>query len=129
MPGVGVTAVAVVVLGNPWSGFTSAPELLPRWVSAVGGVLPPGAGGSLLRSVAFFEGNGGLDPALVLLAWVVLGMAGMLVSSLRYGVGVPDQPAQPDQAAVPDWELDRERATWVRPSEPWVAAGYRFLDE
>ena len=56
--GVVLAVLLVFLLGNPLSGLTSAPELLPQPWGALGQLLPPGAGGTLLRSVAFFDGGG-----------------------------------------------------------------------
>jgi hypothetical protein len=49
----------MVLIGNPFSGVGTGPELLPQPVGAIGQLLPPGAGGNLLRSTAFFDGAGG----------------------------------------------------------------------
>ncbi|GGU88986.1 hypothetical protein FHX79_11613 [Streptomyces cavourensis] len=62
--GIGLGALLMILLGNPFSGVTSAPQLLPEPVGTIGQWLPPGAGGSLLRSVAFFDGNAAGGPAL-----------------------------------------------------------------
>jgi type IV secretory pathway TrbD component len=42
----------------------------------------PGAGGSLLRSVSFFDGAAALAPALVLTAWAAFGLAAVLLGHL-----------------------------------------------
>jgi hypothetical protein len=72
--GIGVGALLVVFFGNPISGLTAAPELLPRPWGTVGQFLPPGAGSTLLRSVAFFDGAGAARPLWVLAGWVVGGL-------------------------------------------------------
>ncbi|KAB8157442.1 hypothetical protein FH609_030485 [Streptomyces sp. 3MP-14] len=46
-PGLGIGAVAVVLIGNPLSGLSSAPEMLPEGWSTLGKPLPPGAGGEI----------------------------------------------------------------------------------
>ena len=73
-PGIGLGAVIVLLVGNPLSGTGSAPEMLPGWSGQLGQLLPPGAAGSLLRSTAFFDGHGALQPLTVLLAWLLLGV-------------------------------------------------------
>jgi hypothetical protein len=73
--GFAVGAATVVLLGNPLSGIATAPELLPGGWGALGQLLPPGATGSLLRSVSWFDGSGGGVPALVLTCWVLAGVA------------------------------------------------------
>jgi hypothetical protein len=72
--GVLLAVLLVFLLGNPLSGLTSAPELLPQPWGAVGQILPPGAGGTLLRSVAFFDGAGAAVAAWVLGAWAGIGL-------------------------------------------------------
>ncbi|UZI32736.1 ABC transporter permease [Streptomyces sp. VB1] len=76
--GIGLGALLMVLLGNPFSGVTSAPELLPEPVGVIGQWLPPGAGGSLLRSVAFFEGSAAGGAALTLSLWSLFGLAAVL---------------------------------------------------
>jgi hypothetical protein len=46
--GAALGALLVVLVGNPLSGVASAPELPPEPAGAIGQMLPPGAGGSLL---------------------------------------------------------------------------------
>ncbi|MGV9825608.1 MULTISPECIES: hypothetical protein [unclassified Gordonia (in: high G+C Gram-positive bacteria)] len=74
-PGIAIAAVALILLGNPLSGLSSAPEMLPTPWGAVGQLLPPGATGSLLRDVVFFDGHGIAHALTVLLCWLVGGLA------------------------------------------------------
>lgn len=71
--GIGLGAALMMLLGNPLSGVTSAPEMLPAGWGALGQMLPPGAAGSLLRSTSFFDGAGAWLPILVLSCWLVAG--------------------------------------------------------
>ncbi|MGW7433767.1 ABC transporter permease [Streptomyces sp. NPDC054861] len=82
-PGLGLGALLMVLLGNPFSGAASAPELLPAPAGALGQLLPPGAGGSALRSVAFFDGAGAGSPLLVLGVWAALGLAAVALGGRR----------------------------------------------
>lgn len=81
--GIGLGALTMVLLGNPLSGATSAPELLPAPWGAVGQALPPGAGATLLRGTAFFDGAGGAGPLWILLGWLALGVALILLPPIR----------------------------------------------
>ncbi|MFK4069689.1 ABC transporter permease [Streptomyces sp. NPDC029674] len=81
--GIGAGALLMVLLGNPFSGVTSAPQLLPEPVGLIGQLLPPGAEGSLLRSVSFFDGAQASGPALTLSAWAAFGLAAVLLGALR----------------------------------------------
>jgi hypothetical protein len=72
--GLGLGAAVMMLLGNPLSGLTSAPELLPAGWGTLGQMLPPGAAATALRSVAFFDGAG-MQPALVVLGcWLAFGL-------------------------------------------------------
>jgi hypothetical protein len=78
-PGLVVSAALFVFLGNPFSGVTSAPDLLPVGVHHLGQWLPPGAGASLLRSTAYFSGHGVSAPLTTLALWVLFGLAAVVV--------------------------------------------------
>lgn len=73
-PGIALGAIVVMLLGNPLSGLTSAPELLPTGWGAFGQLLPPGATGTALRSTAFFDGAGAGTPLIVLGCWALAGV-------------------------------------------------------
>ncbi len=77
--GLGLGAVLMVFVGNPFSGVTSAPQLLPDWVDHLGQWLPPGAGANLLRSTAYFNGNGGAGHLVVLVLWAAFGLSAVVV--------------------------------------------------
>lgn len=72
--GAALGALTMVLIGNPFSGVATGPEMLPQPVGAIGQLLPPGAGGNLVRSTGFFEGAGAGGHVLVLAAWVALGL-------------------------------------------------------
>jgi hypothetical protein len=82
-PGIGIGAAVLVLLGNPLSGLTTAPEMLPTGWGELGQLLPVGAAGSLLRSVAFFDGAEAMTPLIVLLGWVTAGFVLGTLGALR----------------------------------------------
>jgi hypothetical protein len=114
VPGLGLAAALMVFVGNPFSGVTSAPELLPDAVNHVGQWLPPGAGANLLRSSAYFDGNGGAGHLSVLIVWTVLGFAAIILghhSPIRFAAhparadtAAPAQPHPPEPAGDPTTE-------------------------
>ncbi len=81
--GVGIAALTMILVGNPFAAVGSAPELLPRPVGGIGQLLPLGAGGNLLRSTGFFDGAGGGRHAIVLGCWVLAGLALLFAAALR----------------------------------------------
>ncbi|GGW99851.1 ABC transporter permease [Streptomyces lomondensis] len=82
--GLGIAAAVVMLLGNPFSAAPSAPQMLPEPAGAIGQWLPPGAGTTLLRSVAYFDGAAATGPALTLAWWAALGLGAVLLGgSLR----------------------------------------------
>ncbi|WP_327147871.1 hypothetical protein [Nocardia sp. NBC_01329] len=100
--GIGIAALTMLLIGNPFSAATAAPELLPQPWGAIGQLLPPGAAASLFRSVAFFDGAGAQRPLLVLLAWAALAVVLLGIGAIRDRRRTePDRPAEPAVAAVP----------------------------
>jgi hypothetical protein len=77
-PGVALGGLLMVFVGNPFSGMSSAAQLLPSPAGAIGQILPPGAGASLLRSVAFFHGYGSGTDLAVLAVWAACGLTAVL---------------------------------------------------
>jgi hypothetical protein len=77
--GLAISAALMVFVGNPFSGVTSAPELLPGSADHLGQWLPPGAGANLLRSTAYFNGHGAGSHLLVLVLWALGGVGAIVV--------------------------------------------------
>jgi hypothetical protein len=73
--GLGIAAILLVLLGNPLSGLAGGPEMLPTPWGAIGQLLPPGATGTLMRDVAFFEGHGVAKPLITLTCYLIAGIA------------------------------------------------------
>lgn len=83
--GLVIAALLLVVLGNPLSGLTSAPDLLPHPWGTIGQMLPPGATGTLLRNVAFFDGAAIGAPVAVLASWLAVGLATYAAANVLAG--------------------------------------------
>jgi len=81
--GLAAGALVALLLGNPLSGLTSAPELLPSGWSTLGQWLPQGANATLLRSTAFFDGAGATTAMAVLACWILAGVALTVAAALR----------------------------------------------
>jgi hypothetical protein len=104
--GIGLAAALMIFVGNPFSGVSSAPELLPDPVGQLGQLLPPGAGGNLLRSTAYFNGNGAGGHLTVLAVWSLVGLGAIIVGhrqaarrrARRAGVLEPPRPADAGNA-------------------------------
>jgi hypothetical protein len=103
VPGLGLAAALMVFVGNPFSGVTSAPELLPNTVDHIGQWLPPGAGANLLRSAAYFDGHGAAGHLSVLVAWTVLGFAAIVLghhAPIRFAAHPARDPGDSRQPRV-----------------------------
>ncbi len=81
--GLALGGAVMMLLGNPLSGMTSAPEMLPSGWGTLGQLLPPGAAGTALRSVSFFDGAGAARPLVVLTCWLLAGVALCGLGALR----------------------------------------------
>jgi hypothetical protein len=67
--------VLFFVIGNPASGGSSAPELLPSFWRALSQALPPGAAVTSLRDVVYFHGHGSTRALIVLALYALVGFA------------------------------------------------------
>jgi hypothetical protein len=83
--GIGLSFILLLMLGNPASGAASGRFLLPEPWRTGGQFLPPGAFGTGLRNVAYFDGAQAGLWAGVLVAWAAIGS---LVVLLERGVKV-----------------------------------------
>ena len=115
--GLGLGILLMIFIGNPFSGATSAPELLPAPVGTIGQWLPPGAGANLLRSTAYFNGHGASGHLTVLIAWIVLGLIAIVVghhAPVRFAARRGWKPA-PAAAAPPRNGMADHRMAEVSP--------------
>jgi hypothetical protein len=84
--GVGGTAIGAIlflVIGNPASGGSSAPELLPTFWRQLSQLLPPGAAVTAIRDVVYFHGQGISRALIVLSIWVAAGAAIVVAMQIR----------------------------------------------
>ncbi|MBB5832374.1 hypothetical protein [Brachybacterium aquaticum] len=82
-PGLGIGAILMMFVANPLSGMATGWQWLPSPWGLIGQLLPIGASGTLVRSVAFFDGHGAARPILVLACWAVLGALLVGLSAVR----------------------------------------------
>jgi hypothetical protein len=99
--GTGLGGLIMVLVANPLSGVTSAPELLPQPWGAIGQALPAGAGATMLRSVAFFDGARLATPLTVLLCWTAAGVLLITAGTLRTRKTRRRSPAPEPSAPMP----------------------------
>lgn len=104
--GLALGAVTLILLGNPLSGLNSAPELLPSGWGTLGQFLPPGATGTLLRSLGFFDGAGAARALIVLGCWLAGGIAlyavGLRRNAKKAAAGLPaGNENKPSDAPLP----------------------------
>ena len=92
--GLGVSFLLFLVIGNPSSGTTSAPELVPQPWQSIGEFLPPGPAVSALRNTAYFDGAGLTRPLLAMLGTVLVGIALELVAARRARNRTPNPAPQ-----------------------------------
>ena len=87
--GLAIGALLALLLGNPLSGLSSAPEMLPTGWGTLGQWLPQGANATLLRSTAFFDGAGATTAIAVLTCWAIAGAALIVIAAVRQGRSAP----------------------------------------
>jgi uncharacterized phage infection (PIP) family protein YhgE len=77
--GTAIGALLFLVIGNPASGGSSAPELLPGFWRILSQILPPGAAVTSMRDVVYFNGHGSTRALIVLAVYTVLGAGVALI--------------------------------------------------
>ncbi|MEV0272233.1 hypothetical protein AB0H43_25940 [Hamadaea sp. NPDC050747] len=98
--GFGLGTAIMMLVGNPLSGTATAPQMLPGWSGSLGQLLPPGAGGQLLRSTAFFDGHGATHATVVLISWLAFGVVLCVAGGLRTRHTNQQSPAAQPPVAV-----------------------------
>ena len=78
-----ISMMVYVVLGNPASGVAFPSQLLPGLWRWLGPYLPAGAGLNLVKGIVYFGGNDTATPALILGAWLALGLGSAGLASHR----------------------------------------------
>jgi hypothetical protein len=97
IPGTAIGAILFLVIGNPASGGSSAPELLPGFWRALSQILPPGAAVTSMRDAVYFNGHGSYHALIVLAVYAVLGAAvAMIAYRLRTRAGAATMAASPE---------------------------------
>ena len=82
--GTAIGALLFLVVGNPASGGSSAPELLPGFWRTLSQILPPGAAVTSMRDLVYFDGHGSSQALIVLAVYAVLGAGvAMIAHRLR----------------------------------------------
>ncbi|MCZ4118203.1 DUF3533 domain-containing protein [Streptomyces sp. H39-S7] len=101
--GIGLSILLFVVMGNPSAGGVYPASLLPRFWSAIGQSLPPGAGTTAVRNTVYFGGSATAGPLWVLAAYalggVIVAMVTVVVRDRRAGA-VPGGAEAPRGAAT-----------------------------
>jgi hypothetical protein len=119
-------ALLALLVGNPLSGLTSAPEMLPSGWGRLGQFLPQGANGTLLRSTAYFGGAGASTAIAVLTCWAVVGSLVIVIAVQRRAFHMSRVPTtsipevdrlerldtQPNLARTHAVPTFRDRAPW-----------------
>lgn len=81
--GLGIGALLMMFVSNPLSGLATGPHWLPAPWGTIGQFLPIGAAGTVLRSIAFFAGAGMTRALVVLVCWILAGLALMGAKALH----------------------------------------------
>jgi hypothetical protein len=122
-------ALLALLVGNPLSGLSSAPELLPGEWGQLGQFLPQGANATLLRSTAFFDGAGASTAIAVLTCWAVIGSLIIAIAIQRRAVQVVRGPEGPRRAIPQIDSLERlaTQPNLFAPPTPQRSGSFRDL--
>lgn len=116
--GAGLGFLFFLIIGNIASGAATAPQLLPGFWRVLGEWMPPGAGATAMRNVAYFDGAALLVPLVVLVVWSLVGAALEVLLGRR-------QAGRPLFSSVPGLETApaRREERRFRSEEPAATAG------
>ena len=78
--GTAIGWILFLLIGNPASGGSSAPELLPGFWRTLSQILPPGAAVTSLRDVVYFNAHGASHALIVLAVYAALGTSVALIA-------------------------------------------------
>jgi hypothetical protein len=78
-----VVIVAFVIFGAPAAGGSLSRPFLPGLWATIGPFLPPGAATTFIRNTIYFDGNGIVQPLVVLAAYLVAGTLAVLGARRR----------------------------------------------
>ncbi len=73
-----------VPIGLSSSGTTLGPRMITQWYASLGKALPPGTAQPAIRNVTYFNGNAIRDPLLILSAWAVAGVIGLVMAAVLH---------------------------------------------
>jgi hypothetical protein len=82
-PGIIASVVLFVLFANPLSAATQPVEFLVAPWGAIGQWMPPGAGATLVRDLSYFPSADASFAWLVLVGWVVVGLALAALAGVR----------------------------------------------
>ena len=100
--GIAIGPVLFMLIGNPISGTNFPKEFYPEPWGAIGQLLPPGAGGTLLRDVAYFPKADPTQPIVTLAIWAAAGLLLVVAGHFRNQseVATPAESNEAEPAAV-----------------------------
>ncbi|WP_051297948.1 ABC transporter permease [Brevibacterium album] len=108
---IGIGAILTIFIANPLSGLTTGWWWLPEPWGAIGQGMPIGAAGHLLRSEAYFDGEGAGGSWTTLAIWIFMGAALIVGAALRKRGG--NEPA-PEEPTLEDGDQDAGEETSTR---------------
>jgi len=96
LPGTGVGLLVFIIVGDPSSGGSTAPQLLPDPWRAISQALPPGAAATAMRDVVYFHGYGATRALIVLGIYAALGaILAIITDRIRTGAPAATSGGQP----------------------------------
>jgi hypothetical protein len=87
-----VLLLLFVPVGLSSSGTTLGPRMITPWYADLGKALPPGAAQPAIRNVTYFNSNAITQPLLVLSAWALAGIIGLVLAAVLHPGSRRQQP-------------------------------------
>jgi len=100
LPGTGIAAFVLILIGNSTAGGASGQEFLPNVFRQIGQALPSGAFVRFVRNSVYFGGNHTGGALLVMAAWAVGGLALVLAAEKPPGLPARSNKAPATRSAA-----------------------------
>jgi hypothetical protein len=83
LPGIGLSALTMILLGISSSGGPMGMQVVPGWLQWLSPILPPGATVEAVRNTVYFDAQAVAGPLIVLTIWLTFALTALFALDIR----------------------------------------------